>query len=75
MNDPTFIEACKVMGQNMVKEGNTPAALVHVFRKITGRKPIPAELTLLLQQQKALYQKFKANPKKRLVGSIQDFIE
>lgn len=65
MNDPTFIEACKVMGQNMVKEGNTPAALVHVFRKITGRKPIPAELALLLQQQKALYQQFKANPKKK----------
>jgi hypothetical protein len=65
MNDPTFIEACKVMGQNMVKEGNTSEALVKVFRKITGRKPIPAELALLLQQQKALYQKFKANPKKK----------
>ncbi|MFN4146839.1 MAG: DUF1553 domain-containing protein [Runella sp.] len=64
LNDPTYIETCKVMAETLLKEGNTPDALIRVFRKITGRKPIKKELELLLTQQKATYEKFRSNPSK-----------
>jgi hypothetical protein len=65
MNDPTFIETCKVMGQTMTKEGNSSKSIESVFRKITGRKPIKSELDLLLTQQQSAYKKFKENPIKK----------
>ena len=64
MNDPTFIETCKVMGQTIVKEGNSAGAIERIFRKITGRKPIKKEIDLLLFEQKMAYEKFRKTPSK-----------
>lgn len=50
MNDVTFLEAARVIGQRMMKEGGTdPAArLRYGFRLITSRTPKPSEEQVLL---------------------------
>jgi len=49
MNDPTFIEASRVLAQNVLREaGKDPAKrLTLAFRKVTGRTPDAAELRVL----------------------------
>jgi hypothetical protein len=49
MNDVTFVEAARFIGQRMLKEGGaTPASrLRYGFRLVTGRPPNPRELGVL----------------------------
>ena len=65
MNDPTFVEAARVLAQRVLSEaGGDPAARIrHAFRLATARQPAPAELQALrdlVQKQLALYRR---NPK------------
>ena len=50
LNDPTFVEAARVMGQQMIKMPDATAAISSIFEKLTGRSVQPGELTLLLRQ-------------------------
>jgi Protein of unknown function (DUF1553)/Protein of unknown function (DUF1549)/Concanavalin A-like lectin/glucanases superfamily/Planctomycete cytochrome C len=49
MNDITFVEAAKFIGQRMMKEGgaDTDARLRYGFRLVTGRAPSPQEEEIL----------------------------
>jgi len=49
LNDPTYIEASRVLAQNVLREaGGDPAKrLALAFRRVTGRSPIPREVTVL----------------------------
>jgi hypothetical protein len=49
MNDVTFVEAARFIGQRMMKEGgSTPETrLAYGFRLVTGRKPTAAEAAVL----------------------------
>jgi hypothetical protein len=47
LNDPTFLEAAKVMGEKMAKQQDAGAAIVQAYRKLTGRTPQPKEITIL----------------------------
>jgi hypothetical protein len=49
MNDVTFLEAARFIGQRMMKEGGSGQAsrLQYGFRLITGRKPLDPELQVL----------------------------
>ncbi len=49
MNDVTFLEAARFVGQRMMKEGGTETAsrLRYGFRLTAGRTPTPAEVQLL----------------------------
>lgn len=64
LNDPTFNEAMKVMGQQMAANRNVNDAIVTTYRKLTGRKPGPKEILLLAELQKRQLEKFKKDPKK-----------
>jgi hypothetical protein len=50
MNDPTFVEASRVLAQRVMDEAGEDAArrIQHAFRLSTGRLPQPRELKLLL---------------------------
>ncbi|QRR00334.1 DUF1553 domain-containing protein [Dyadobacter sandarakinus] len=64
LNDPTFNEAMKVMGEQMTRMGSGPAAITAAYRKLTGTRPAPAALKLLLAMQHAELEKFRKNPAK-----------
>jgi len=63
MNDPAFIEASRVIGQQISKAIDIEAGISHAFLQLTGRPPQPAEITLLLHTQTEEYQEFSARPK------------
>lgn len=70
LNDPTYIEAARVLGYEMTHEENLNDAVSHIFRELTGRKIKPLELELLIGLQKEEYEKFQKN-KSKVLGWIQ----
>ena len=64
LNDPTFIEPAKVLGEKMAQEADIQNAIIQTYRKLTGKTPSVSELNLLLNLQKETYQSFKNNPEK-----------
>ncbi|MEM8567765.1 MAG: DUF1553 domain-containing protein [Bacteroidota bacterium] len=62
LNDPTFIEAARVIGESITQKGNSKDAITEAYRKLTARSPSNEELNLLLIAQTDEYQKFKADP-------------
>jgi len=65
LNDPTYVEASKVIGYNITKAENSGGALVEAFQKLTGRSPSDGELQVLQELKKSEQDKFKKNPEKR----------
>jgi hypothetical protein len=64
MNDPTFVEASKVLGEKMLTYPEISKSIEDIFRKLTGRKPQPRELQILLELRENEYRKFKADQNK-----------
>ncbi len=64
LNDPTFVEASKVLGEQMSRSSDPRQGVVTAFRKLTGRKPLEKELQLLLDLREKEHQKFKTDPAK-----------
>lgn len=64
LNDPTFVEAAKVMGEQISKEGNYRKAVTEIYRKSTGQTPSDKELNLLEALQQKQLKKFRADSKK-----------
>lgn len=64
LNDPTFVESSKVLGEQMAKEQDTAKAIEKVYRKLTGKTPKMEEIQLLLQLRDHELQKFKKDPTK-----------
>lgn len=64
MNDPTYVEAAKVIGEQMARMNNTEAAIVSSFRKLTGRKPSKEEQGLLTELFEKELKKFETSPAK-----------
>ncbi|MFT7204342.1 MAG: hypothetical protein ACI8YP_002831 [Algoriphagus sp.] len=58
LNDPTFLEASKVLGEQMAAYPKISEAIQDTFQKLTGRKPLPAELEILLELREREFQKF-----------------
>ncbi|HCO83231.1 MAG TPA: hypothetical protein DIT95_06835, partial [Arenibacter sp.] len=61
LNDPTYIEASRVLGKRMSDLGDLKLAISNVFRQLTGRKIKEDELQLLVELQENEYKKFAAN--------------
>lgn len=64
LNDPQFVEAARVMGERMVREGgetDTDRATL-AFRLFTGRRPEVRELELLLELYRQQRELFRAEP-------------
>ena len=64
LNDPTFVETAKVLGEQMARIPNTQQAIVTGYRKLTGRRPSAKEVELLVGLQQSQWKKFKENPLK-----------
>lgn len=65
LNDPTFLEAAKVMGEQMTRQPDSRQAIAQTYRKLTGRRPQPKELELLTALQQIELKKFRKNPEKQ----------
>ena len=64
LNDPTFVEASKVLGQQITSSTNQSTAIIDVYRKLTGISPAKAELKLLQSLQSEELKKFRADVNK-----------
>lgn len=64
LNDPTFVEASKVLGEQMVAFPEISRAIQVTFQKLTGRNPVPKELEILLQLRESEYRKFTEDSNK-----------
>jgi hypothetical protein len=64
MNDPTFVEASKVLGEQMLAYPEISKSIENTFRKLTGRKPHPRELEILLELRENEYRKFTSDQRK-----------
>jgi hypothetical protein len=64
LNDPTFVEASKVLGEQMVAYPEISKAIQVTFQKLTGRNPLPKELEILLQLRENEVRKFTEDSKK-----------
>ena len=64
LNDPTFVEAACVLGEQMTQERDARHGILNAYRRLTGRTPSQKEVDLLLELQRTEYKKFQANPEK-----------
>ncbi len=61
LNDPTYIEAARVLGKNMLSFKDHKKAISDTFRKLTGRTITSDELNLLLRLRDETYKDFGEN--------------
>jgi hypothetical protein len=64
MNDPTFVEASKVLGEQMLAYPEISKSIENTFRKLIGRKPNSRELQILLALRENEYRKFTSDQRK-----------
>src|SRR5690606_30036324 len=64
LNDPTFVEASRALGDQMAEVDNVREAIVTTFRKLTGRKPSDAEIGLLAELYESQLSSFRQHPEK-----------
>lgn len=64
LNDPTYVEAAKVLGIQITKEENPRFGITQAYRKLTGRAPTEKEIELLLQIRDKELTSFNREPKK-----------
>lgn len=64
LNDPTFTEAMKVMGERMVTATDNRESVIAAYRKLTARTPTQKEVDLLLALQQTEVKKFREHPEK-----------
>ena len=64
LNDPTFVEAMAVMGEQMTRVADPRQSITTAYRKLTGRKPPVKEIELLLALREMQETKFRKDPGK-----------
>jgi hypothetical protein len=64
MNDPTFVEASKVLGEKMLSFPEISNSIEDTFRRLTGRYPNAKELEILMELRENEYRKFKSDQSK-----------
>jgi hypothetical protein len=64
LNDPTFVEAARVLGAEMSTLPETHLAIHKAFRKLTGRSATDKELAILSELREVEYRKFQQAPEK-----------
>lgn len=64
LNEATFVEAAKVLGEQMARSETLTDAVQEAFLKLTGRKAMPQEMEILLDLRDNEYKKFRTNREK-----------
>jgi len=64
LNDPTFVEAEKIMGEQIASSSDYKKGIVDIYRKLTGLTPNKSELELLEKIQSNELKKMRADTKK-----------
>ena len=64
LNDPQMVEACRVLASATLDaaDGEVDDPVAHVFRRLVGRPPTPAEHELLTDYYAEEYESFEADP-------------
>lgn len=66
LNDPTFIETSKAIGEYMTRLDDPEEGISQAFLKLTGRKPKSEELDILKELQKREYAKLVEKEEKAM---------
>ena len=61
LNDPTYIEASRVLGKQMTEAKDIRTGIAMTFKKLAGRNITDKELDVLAKLQNEEYQKFNKN--------------
>ncbi|WP_018475187.1 DUF1553 domain-containing protein [Echinicola pacifica] len=64
LNDPTFVEISKKLGEEMARKEQDKSSIAQTFIKLTGREPKANELDLLVELRQKEYDKFVKEPLK-----------
>ena len=64
LNDPTYIEASRVLGKQISEADSIQEGISETFMKLTGRSISDQELALLYKLQQTEYEKFNKNIEK-----------
>ena len=64
LNDPTYIEASRVLGKQMTEAKDIRTGIAMTFKKLAGRNITDKELDVLAKLQNEEYQKFNKNLEK-----------
>ena len=64
LNDPTFVEAAKVLGEKITQAKDPEQGIAEAYRKLTGVTPARLELDLLTKLQLSELAKFRSDGKK-----------
>ncbi len=65
LNDTTYLEAARVLAQNVMRKASTPEArLAYAFRAVLVREPTAEELELLLAGLRKKIASYRANPER-----------
>ena len=62
LNDPTFVETSRKIGEDITKAESTEHGITTAFVKLTGRSPRQEEIKILKTLRESEYQKFKDDP-------------
>jgi hypothetical protein len=76
LNDPQYMEAARVMAQNIMAYDQPMQENVKVaFRKLTGRQPNEDEIKMLIEVYDTSLNSFKENPEKAIeLLSVGDYM-
>ncbi|MEM9329501.1 MAG: DUF1553 domain-containing protein, partial [Bacteroidota bacterium] len=64
LNDPTYVEVAKVLGELITASNNEVEGITKAYRRLTGRLPTDEEIRLLVELKFQQLNKFKAAPDK-----------
>ena len=66
LNDPQYLEACRMLAERMMEEGGDSSAeqLTFGFRALTGRSPEPEEVQIITQMYEEEVDRFAATPER-----------
>jgi hypothetical protein len=64
LNDPTYVEAAKVLGEQISSADELSKGIAEVYRKLTGLEPSTKEIDLLKEFQMEELRRFKENANK-----------
>jgi len=64
LNDPTYVEVAKVLGEQMAGMQDDKEAIRFAYRRLTARIPSEKELQLLLALRQKEFEKFSRQPEK-----------